>query len=147
MPRNIKRLIGLAAATLFVACSDSSGPNSNESVTGSYTLISVNGVLMPVVFSVGPLFTLRITAGSVTLSSNNTFTASATYEQTPAGGGQTTSDTETCTGTYAMSSSSITFTEANSASANCGGVYTGTWDGANTLTIELDAGAQALFRK
>ena len=41
----------------------------------------------------------------------------------------------------------ITFTEANSTSANCGGLYTGTWDGTNTLTIDLEVGVQALFRK
>lgn len=146
MSRNIKRLIGLAAVTLFVACSDSSGPRASA-VAGSYTLISVNGILMPVTLPVSPLFTLRITAGSATLNPNNTFTASVTYEQTLAGGGPTLTDTETCTGTYAVSGNTITFTESNSASANCGGVYTGVWDGADTFTIELEPGVHALFEK
>lgn len=148
MRRTIGRLLALAALANLPACSDSSGPGgSAAAVAGSYTLISVNGVLMPAVFSVSPLFTLRITAGTATLSPNNTFTASVTYQQTLAGGGPTLTDTETCTGTYAVSGSTITFTEANSTSANCGGVYTGIWDGANTFTIELEPGVQALFQK
>lgn len=146
MRRTVIGFLALAAVAILPACSDSSGPNASAAA-GTYTLISVNGVLMPVVFSVSPLFTLRITAGSATLSPNNTFTASVTYEQTLAGGGPTLTDTETCTGTYAVSGSTITFTEANSASANCGGVYTGTWDGADTFTIELEPGVQALFEK
>ena len=145
MRKIVGSLFVLAAVVTFPACSDSTGPN--RAVTGNYTLISVNGVLMPVVFSVDQLFTLRITAGTLTLNSNNTFTASATYEQTLAGGGAKTTDTQTCTGTYAMSANTITFTEANSNNANCGGVYTGTWDGENSLTVEFDAGVQAVFEK
>jgi hypothetical protein len=145
MRKIVRSLFVLAAVALIPACSDSTGPN--RAVTGSYTLISVNGVLMPVVFSVDQFFTLRITAGNLTLTSDNKFTASATYEQTLAGGGAKTTDTETCTGTYSMSGNTITFTEANSNNSNCGGVYTGTWDGENSLTVEFDDGVQALFEK
>ena len=145
MRKIVGSLFILAAVAIMPACSDSTGPN--RAVTGSYTLISINGVLMPVVFSVDQFFTLRITAGSLTLSSNNTFTASATYEQTPAGGGAKTTDTQTCAGTYAMNGNTITFTEGTGTSGNCGGVYTGTWDGENSLTVELEAGVQALFEK
>lgn len=76
MRRTIKNLLTVAALATIPACSDSSGPNN--SATGTYTLISIDGVLMPVVFSVDQLFTLRITAGTFTLNTNNTFSASAT---------------------------------------------------------------------
>jgi hypothetical protein len=145
MRKIVRTLFVLAAVGIIPACSDSTGPN--RSVTGNYTLISVNGVLLPVVFSAEQFFTLRITAGTLTLNSNNTFTASATYEQTLVIGGARTTDTVNCTGTYAMNGNSITFTEANSTNANCGGVYTGTWDGQNTLTVDFQAGVQALFEK
>ena len=146
MRRIVRGLLAVAVVAILPACSDSSGPRASA-LAGSYTLISVNGILMPVTLPVSPLFTLRITAGSATLNPNNTFTASVTYEQTLAGGGPTLTDTETCTGTYAVSGNTITFTESNSASANCGGVYTGVWDGADTFTIDLEPGVQALFEK
>jgi hypothetical protein len=145
MRKIVRTLFVLAAVGIIPACSDSTGPN--RSVTGNYTLISVNGVLLPVVFSAEQFFTLRITAGTLTLNSNNTFTASATYEQTLVIGGAKTTDTVNCTGTYAMNGNSITFTEANSTNANCGGVYTGTWDGETALTVDLDVGVQARFEK
>jgi hypothetical protein len=145
MRKIVRTLFVLAAVGIIPACSDSTGPN--RSVTGNYTLISVNGVLLPVVFSAEQFFTLRITAGTLTLNSNNTFTASATYEQTLVIGGARTTDTVNCTGTYAMNGNSITFTEANSTNANCGGVYTGTWDGENALTVDLEVGVQALLEK
>lgn len=145
MRRTTKRFLALVAMAAFSACSDSSGPN--ESVTGSYALISINTVPLPVVFFVDQFVTFRITSGNVTLNSNNTFSSSGTYQQTPAGGGPTTTATETCAGTYTMTGNAITFTEANSANPNCGGVYNGTWDGANTLTIAFGPTDEAVFRK
>jgi len=145
MRKIARSLFFLAALAVLPACGDSTGPN--RTVTGNYSLISVNGVLVPVTFSVEQFFTLRITAGTLTLNSDNTFSASATYEQTPAGGGPKTTNTETCTGTYTMNGNTVTFTEATGTGANCGGVYTGTWDGENTLTVEFDVGVQALFEK
>ena len=147
MRRNIRRLIGFAALAILPACSDSSGPNQVQAVAGSYALISVNGILVPVVFSVDQFFILQIAAGTLTMNSNNTFSAAATFQQTPAGGGTATSETITCTGTYAMSGSTVTFTEASSSNDACGGVYTTTWDGTNSLAVNLDVGVQALFRK
>ena len=144
MRRNITRLITLAAVTLFAACSDSSGPNSD--VTGSYALITLNGSGLPVVVFFDQNSTFRITGGNVTLSSNGTFTSSGTYQETLAGG-QSTTATETCNGTYTRNGNSITFTEVTVASTNCGGVYNGTWDGNDTLTVAFDATVRAVFRK
>jgi hypothetical protein len=144
MRRNITRLITLAAVTLFAACSDSSGPNAD--VTGSYALITLNGSGLQIVVSFDQFSTFRITGGNVTLASNNTFTSSGTYQETFANG-QTTTGTETCDGTYTRNGNSITFTEVTVANTNCGGVYNGTWDGDDTITVAFDATVQAVFRK
>lgn len=143
MGRNIKRLIVISAVTLLAACSDSSGPNA--SVTGSYALITINGSGLPVVYSFDQNTTARITGGNVTLNSNNTFSSSGTYQLTT--GSQVSTVTQTCTGTYARNGNSVTFTEANSNNTNCGGVYNGTWDGSDTITVAFDATVQAVFRK
>ena len=143
MPRNIKRLIGLAAVTLFAACSDSSGPNS--SLTGSYDLITINGAGMPFVVFFDQSSRLEIIGGDVTLNSNGTFSSSGTYRQTLAGSAQTV--TETCLGTYTVNGNSITFNEPTIVGTNCGGVYNGTWDGDDTLTVAFDATVQAVFQK
>ena len=144
MRRNITRLITLAAVMLFASCSDSTGPN--DDITGSYELITLNGSGLPVVVSFDQFSTLRITGGNVTLSSNNTFTSSASYQETLANG-QTTTGTETCDGTYTRNGNSVTFTEVTVPNTNCGGVYNGTWDGDDTITVAFDATVQAVFRK
>ena len=144
MSRNIKRLIGLAAVTLFAACSDSSGPNS--SLTGSYDLITINGAGMPFVVFFDQSSRLEIIGGDVTLNSNGTFSSSGTYRQT-LGGGPAQTVTETCLGTYTVNGNSITFNEPTIVGTNCGGVYNGTWDGDDTLTVAFDATVQAVFRK
>lgn len=144
MRRNITRLITLAAVTLIAACSDSTGPNAD--VTGSYDLVTLNGSGLPIVVSFDPTSTLRITGGNVTLNSNNTFTSSGSYQETFANG-QTTTGTEACDGTYTRNGNSITFTEVTVANTNCGGVYNGTWDGNDTITVAFDATIQAVFRR
>jgi heat shock protein HslJ len=145
--RTIKSFLTLAAVTMFSACSDSSGPNgSNGAVIGSYTLISINGLAVPVVINVDQFGTFRISSGNLTLSANNTFTSSVVFEQTPVGG-QPMPSTETCTGTYQVTGNSITFTESGSTNTNCSGQFNGTWDGSDTLTVALDVAVQAVFRK
>jgi len=144
MRRTIRGLLGLIAVVAYTACSDSSGPN--PAVTGSYALITINGSGLPVIIYQDAFVVFRINAGNVTLNSNNTFSKSGTYQETLTGG-QPTTVSETCTGTYAVNGNSVTFSEATSSTANCGGVYNGTWDGSNTLTVAFDATVQAVFRK
>lgn len=145
MRRTIRGLLGLVAVVACTACSDSSsGPSS--AITGSYALITINGTVLPFVIFFDQSVTFRVTAGEVTLSSNNTFSGSFTYQETLTAG-QSTTVTETCNGTYAVNGNSVTFTETTSTTANCGGVYSGTWDGSNTLTVAFDVTLQAVFRK
>jgi hypothetical protein len=146
MRRIARGFLAVAALAVCSACSDSSGPKTSSAWVGSYTLISINGQNLPAVLFANQLVTFTITSGSVTLNSDNSFSTTGTVQQTPIIG-QTTTITETCTGTYAMSGNTITFTESGSASSNCGGSYNGTWDGSNSVTVALDVGVQALFRK
>lgn len=143
MLRTIRSLLALAVVTLVGACSDSSGPNS---MTGRYALMridGINGAGLPAVIYKDATGEFRITAGDVTLNSNNTFSASGTGQVIQPG--QTTTVSQTCAGTYSVSGSGVTFTGAPS--TDCDGAITGTWDGANTLTITVDATVQAVFKK
>lgn len=143
MTRTIRSLLAVAVVTLVSACSDSSGPNS---MTGRYALTRIDGINgsgLPVVIFKDPTGEFRITAGEVTLNSNNTFSASGTGQLVESG--QTTTVSQTCTGSYTVSGSGVTFTGAPS--TDCDGGITGTWDGASTLTVNVDATAQAVFKK
>ena len=145
MRRIVRGLLAVAAVAVFSSCGDSSGPNGGAFV-GTYALISVNGQNVPAIIYADQFVTFRITSGSVTLNASNTFSTTGTLQQTPVIG-QSTTITETCTGTFVVSGSTITFIESGSTSSFCSGSYDGTWDGSNTLTIALDPALQAVFRK
>ncbi|MFN2601943.1 MAG: hypothetical protein ABR582_04190 [Gemmatimonadaceae bacterium] len=143
MLRTTRALLAIAAATSVAACSDSSGP---ASMTGNYSLVridGINGTGLPVTIFKDPTTEFRVTAGSITLNSNNTFTVSGAGVAIESGG--TTNLSETCTGTYAVTGNGITF--RGMPSTDCAGVITGTWDGANTLTINAEPTVQGVFKK
>lgn len=143
----LRHLATLLSLTLVLACGgDSSGPGgSSASVNGTYTLKTVNGAAMPVTLATAPGYSLRITSASFTVNANNTFSNTATFQETQ--GSATVSETETCSGTYTKNGNSLTFTESSAANSDCGGTYNGTWDGSNTLTVALDATVQAVFQR
>ena len=143
MLRTTRALLAIAAVTLVAACSESSGPGS---MTGSYSLVridGINGTGLPVTIFKDPTSEFRVTAGSITLNSDNTFSVSGAGVAIQPGG--TTNLSETCTGTYTVSGNGITFTGAPA--TDCAGQITGMWDGANTLTINAEATVQAVFKK
>lgn len=139
-------LVLTLALTAFACSGDSTGPGgSSASVTGTYTLRTVNGSPVPVTVAQLPGYTLRVTAATLTLNSPNTFSSTGTYQETT--GSQTVTVTQTCTGTYTVNGTSVAFAEASSANTDCGGDYNGTWDGAKRLTVAYDATLQAVFEK
>ena len=143
MLRTTHALLAIAAATFAAACSESSGPGS---MSGNYSLVridGINGTGLPVTIYKDPTTEFRVTAGSITLNSNNTFSVSGNGVAIQSG--QTTNLSQTCTGTYAVSGNGITFTGASV--ADCAGVISGTWDGANTLTINGAPTVQGVFKK
>lgn len=145
MRRTIKSLLTLVTVAVFSACSDSSGPNGGG-VVGSYALITINGLGLPVVIYSDQLVTYQINSGDLILNSNNTFSTTGSYTETLTGA-QPTTVTDTCTGTYTVSGNTVTFNEATSTTGTCGGVYNATWDGSNSLTVAFDVTVQAVFQK
>jgi len=143
MLRTTRVFLAIAAVTVVAACSESSGPGS---MTGSYSLVRIDGINgngLPVTIFKDPTTEFRVTGGSITLNSNNTFSVSGAAVAIQPGG--TTNLSETCAGTYTVSGNGITFTGAPS--TDCAGVITGIWDGANTLTINAEATIQGVFKK
>lgn len=134
MRKLLAAVLLLLASVAVTACSDSTGPESAE---GTYTLATVNGSSLPaVVFQVGS-DKLEVVAGTLTLSSNSSFTGSLTIRETFQG--TTNTETESGTGTYTRSGNTITFNSGDDETA------TGTLSG-NTLTIS-DEGLTLVYRK
>ena len=125
---------------LLTACSDSFSP---EGVSGLYNLVSVNGTAIPYseTVTVGPGMTVTETfsAGSVSLSANNTYSFSLTIGIE--GGGISISATYTDSGTFELvEPATVRFT-----SSIDGETFSGILDG-NRLTI-VDDGDSFVFEK
>jgi hypothetical protein len=140
----IKTLFAVLPVLAFAACSDSTGVNGD--VTGSYTLSAVNGSQVPMTAFQDATYTLRINSGNINLNSDGTFTETISYTETFSGttNPQTTS---TCLGTYTRSGSSIFFDEPTSSNPDCGGTYSGNWNGSNQLAVNFNAGITAVFTR
>jgi hypothetical protein len=96
--------------------------------TGTYVLKTVNGKSLPAaIIEIVGTYKLEITAGSVTLNEDKTFSASITFRETE--GTTVRTQTETDSGTYTISGNTITFSSQGSGSA-----VTGTLSG-GTLTV------------
>ena len=124
----MKRILLLMLAFAALACGDSSTDPNNGSVVGTYALVSVNGHTLPAVDDNGN----TISAGSVTLRGDNSFTVS----ETSAG------DQQTTTGTYSVSGNSITFTPSTPGDTGAIGTFDGT-----TLTVDATDEGTLVFHK
>ena len=113
----------LLAGGLLPACGDD--PTEPESIFGLYTLVTVNGEELPFEDP-----GIEISAGSIQLNSDGTYSISLTIDF---GSGP---ETDTATGTFTVDGSTVDFD---------GGEFTGTVSG-NTLTI-VEAGNTFVFRK
>ena len=111
---------------LLAACGDAFSP---EGVSGTYALKSIDGDPLPVseiVFGV----TLSITAGSITLTPEETYLLSLDIELDD--GSTTVSSTETTSGTFNLvEPNTINFSDED------GDVFSGVHDG-NSITMALE---------
>ena len=124
------------AVSLLTGCGDATGP---EAIAGNYTLRSINGQDLPFIIVQVLADKIEVTAGSVRINSDNTFSSSTTLAITETEGGTTTSETGTTTGTYTLNGTAITFTSEGETST---GSITG-----NTLTIIWDEGLTLVYQK
>ena len=137
--------MGIGLAALFAgiaACGDDGDATgtSGTSIFGTYTLQTVDGTNLPfVLFQIGN-DKLEITAGSVRLNSDNTYSLSISLRVTQAG--TVTTETDTGAGTFTATGSTIQFSDPGDGS----GSFTGSISG-NTLTIIDDVGFTFVFGK
>jgi hypothetical protein len=130
---------------LLGACGGDSSTGVNADATGTYTLRSINGNLIPYSFPVDATTSVTFTGGNFTINTGSDFSETISYDFTTSG--QTTSTTSVCPGTYTQIGTRFTFTEAASNNPDCGAAYTGSWDGSATFTIAFQLGVQAIYAK
>lgn len=109
-------LLALGALTLFgtTACGNDDEPSGpGRGITGTYDLRTVNGQNLPATVYEGNDFgfqyKVEVTAGRITLNSNNTFTDLTAIRQTVNNGTPET-DTVTVNGTYTRNANTLTLT-------------------------------------
>ena len=136
--RNARTFALIAMSAVTVSCKDSTGP---AGVTGTWTLQSIDGSPLPVVVFQDASGTERITASTLVLNANGTFTVNITFTSTPTGGSATTFNASE-SGTYVVNGSTVTFTFTDDEGTS---TDTGTISG-NTLTVVADGEAWVFTR-
>jgi hypothetical protein len=133
----MKKAIAVAAtAALLTACNT---PFTPDGVSGTYRLVTANGLTLPAELTVFDQATLTFENGSVTLRADGTYSLAIT--QSFASGGQTQSDTFTETGTFSLTepnSITITSSDGESVSGNLVG-------GVLTVTADIEDGVSVVF--
>lgn len=129
----------LALLVLLVVwgCGGDSPISPEESVAGTYTLQTINGEGLPVLWYSETGYTEEVLSASERLNSDGTFSESFTWRVTTNGVGATV--TETDAGTFTASGGTVHFTYAD------GLTMTGSVSG-NTLTI-IESGFSLVFQR
>lgn len=100
-------LIALAFFSLGLsACGDSTG--SDNSITGNYTLRTVNGVAVPATLFQQGADKLEVTGGNINLNRDNTFSGSLSVRITQSG--TVATDSEPLSGTYTRNNNALVLT-------------------------------------
>ena len=130
-PRLLRVPLALAlVASAALACDDAGTGTQDGGITGTYTLVSVNGSPIPAVVYEEPGYTEEVLSGSLTLLSDNTFSGTVLYRTSEEGNVMT--ETEGGTETYTVSGNQITFIEEDETTI-------GVIDGERiTVTVEED---------
>lgn len=139
---------GICLALFLTACGGGGGeptdPASEVTVAGTYTLATINGANLPFTSGSG-VDAFRVVSGSLVMgapSAVSTFTMRVGIQQPP---GSTTRTVE-CSGNYTQATSTVTFNET-STGPDCGGQYTGSWNGRDEVTVNFDNSLKAGFRR
>jgi hypothetical protein len=103
--RSIIKATLLLSILLVGACSDSSGPGGESSITGTYILKTVNGSPLPFVLIQVGSDKLEIVSARLTLNSDMTFGDRSTIRLTEAG--QVTTEEDMSVGTYTRTGNTV----------------------------------------
>ena len=125
---------------LSQGCGGGDSSTTPTSITGTYTLQSINGQSLPMVLQVETdyLVGTEITAGSITLNQDMTGSSSLTAKLTDSG--TVTTITTSAVGTYTHVNGAVTMTWATDGSTDSASIV------GSQLTIN-DAGDVFVFRK
>lgn len=130
-------VLGLAACG-----GDSTGPRG--SLAGSYNLVTIAGQNLPLVFQ-DATGKLELLSGSFVIDGTNTFTETIVLRVSDASGTVILPAAPVaCSGTYTRSGNTLTLLETET--DQCGGTWTGTWDGRNSVSVDYD-GAIAVYKR
>ncbi|MFL5560338.1 MAG: hypothetical protein ACJ79K_02580 [Gemmatimonadaceae bacterium] len=129
------RRLAVAFLLIVAAACGSDKSTGPKRIEGTYTMQSIDSQTLPMIYYDDPAAGQRVEvlSGSITLSSNGTYSSPWSLRITDAG--TVSPYSETCTGTYTRSGNSITMNETDN-NGFCGGVFNADWDGNNTLTEE-----------
>lgn len=124
MMRSIGRLAVLVSAVAtLVSCGSDSGTAIRASVTGAYTLSTVNGLPLPFIENSSGAV-VRITAGQLVAQSDGSFSETLTRSTTPPSGTPTTAST-VANGTYQVGNEVVVFTYAGTNATVLGSITNG----------------------
>jgi hypothetical protein len=134
--RSFAKLALLGLLVTAAACGGD-GPSAPTSIAGTYNLQTIDGDEPPVTVWDEPGLKIEIISGNFVLAANETFTTTVNLRETS--DGQVQTDSETLSGTYSVSGSTVTFVLAD------GDSETATIAG-DTLTF-TDGESSVVFRK
>jgi hypothetical protein len=139
----MRRFFSLLTVLALAACGgDSTGPKGT--LAGSYSLVTIAGQNLPLVYQ-DASGKLELLSGSFVIDGTNTFTETIVLRLSDASGNVISPATPVaCSGTYTRSGNSLTLIETET--DECGGTWTGTWDGRNSVSVNYD-GAIAVYRR
>ncbi len=129
------RRLACTVLLLVAAGCGSDKSNAPKRIEGTYTMQSLGGQTLPMVYynDANTGERAELLSGSITLNTDGTFSAPWSFRVTDTNG-QVSPYQETCTGPYTHSGNSITITETNTGGF-CGVTADAQWDGNNTLTF------------
>ena len=130
----MRKLVFSALVAVLVACGGDSATGPNASVTGNYTLRTVNGNNVPAVVFQNAQEKDELTAGNINLNGDQTWTGSLSLRVTDLATNAVARISAPANGTYTTNNGSITLTEASDGSQLAGTI------GGGTLTIGSDTG-------
>ena len=134
----MRKLIGSILLAMVVACGGDKATGPNASITGNYTLRTVNGNAVPAVVFQNTTEKEELTAGNINLNADRTWSGALSLRSTNLTNGATATLSLPANGTYTNNNGSITLTDARDNSQLTGTV------GGGTLTIVGDTGLGAL---
>ena len=129
-----RTLVALAAIAGVVACGDSTGPNTQTSPAGNYTIATVNGKAIPAaIFSDTGGYMLEITSGRLSLTGDGKYSSVMGFRQTLPG--NVSSYTDSTGGTWLQSGGAVQFTETST-----GMTASATWASGQLTFVDSTSG-------